>query len=210
MAEISFKERVKNVLIDEAKNYRDIYINYEYLLYADAFSEKYYIITGTKENYLHLSGVHTALSSNDFYEKCINGTLEKAGFEFSDKSGKDMKGTVRRKVKVLNNFTMLMLQKNIYVQEGFCKNNVVCTLGASDYTCTVGFIKSGKNRDSRVFPKTLLKGNELKNPRKAEILLRKKKDGTKFDEILIGGKEEIKQCYREIGEYLAPQLCSGE
>lgn len=208
MEMISFKTRVKNTIMSEAKNYREAYIEYEYLLYVSGVSEKYYIITGNKENYLHLVGVYTTLSPEVFFDKCID-ELDESDFDFIDGDGKDIKGTVRRKIKVLNNFTMLMQQKKLYIQENFRKNNVICTVGATDHVCTAGFIKSSRSREGRAFPKTLMKGNELTKINEVEILLRKRKTSDKFDEILIGSRYQVRKYYDDLKEKISVKVYAG-
>ena len=100
----------------------------------------------------------------------------------------------------------LMQKKELYVQDKFVKNRVVCTIGASDCACTVGFIQSSKQKMARAFPKTLLKGNELKDTHKVELLLRRKKGNKKFDEILIGNREIIRGNFEELKEIVAVDL----
>lgn len=208
METISFKTRVKNTIMSEAKNYKESYIDYEYLLYVSGFSEKYYIITGNKENYLHLVGVYTTLSPEEFFDKCVD-ELDESDFDFVDENGKDIKGTVRRKIKVLNNFTTLMQQRELYIQESFRKNNVICTVGATDQVCTAGFIRSSKSREGRAFPKTLMKGNELTKINEVEILLRKRKTSPKFDEILIGSRNQIRKYYDDLKELISVNVYAG-
>lgn len=92
---MSFNTRVKNVAIAESKNYEKTYIDYEYLVFASGFKKKYYIITGTDKNYLHLVGVHTTLDPETFFSKCKIEDLDESDFDFIDDDGKDIKGTVR-------------------------------------------------------------------------------------------------------------------
>lgn len=90
MEENSFSERVKNTAIEEAVNYRNAYVDYEYLLLAKNFKQKYYIISGAEKNYLHLVGVNTNLDQKTFYDKCIDGTLEESDFWLVDNKGNDI------------------------------------------------------------------------------------------------------------------------
>ena len=183
-------------------------MDYEYLVFASDFKKKYYIIAGTKKNYLHLVGVHTTLKPETFFNKCKTGNLDESDFDFIDDDGKDIKGTVRRKIQVLGNMTRLMEQENLYVQERFKKNGVICSLGATDSVCTTGFIKSSNRQTAKAFPKTLMKGNELKNSKKVELLLCRKNGCEKFDEIIIGNRELVKKHFEELKEVLAVNLYS--
>ena len=59
MAGESFKERIRQEAIKEAKRYKEIYVDYEYLICSEAFvKRKYYIINAEKDNFQHLTGVH--------------------------------------------------------------------------------------------------------------------------------------------------------
>lgn len=205
---MSFNTRVKNIAIAEAKNYEKVYMDYEYLVFVSGFKKKYYIIAGTDKNYLHLVGVHTTLDPETFFAKCKIGDLDESDFDFIDGDGKDIKGTVRRKIQVLGNMTRLMEHENLYVQERFKKNRVICSLGATDSVCTTGFITSSNRQTAKAFPKTLMKGNELKNPQKVELLLRRKSGCEKFDEIIIGDRELVKKYFEELKEVLAVSLYS--
>lgn len=205
--EVPFNTRVKNIAIAEAQNYEKVYIDYEYLVFVSRF-KKYYIIAGTDKNYLHLVGVHTTLNPSTFFVKCKRGDLRERDFDFIDGNGKDIKGTVRRKIQVLGNMVKLMQQEELYVQETFKKNRVICSVGATDSVCTIGFIKSSNRKTAKAFPKTLMKGNELKNPQKVELLLRRKSGSGKFDEIIIGNRGLINKNLQELKEVLDVSLYS--
>lgn len=71
MCVVSFKERVKNEAISNAYLYEENYIQYEYLVCSEAFETSYHVIKCDKGNYLHLIGIHTELSAEDFFDKCI-------------------------------------------------------------------------------------------------------------------------------------------
>lgn len=52
MAEESFKERDRQEMIKVAKQYKDIYVNYEYLICSVAFEKNdYYIIAAEEDNF---------------------------------------------------------------------------------------------------------------------------------------------------------------
>lgn len=100
----SFKENVKNKIIACAKMYKSIFVEYEYLICSTAFlHNKYYIIDAKPDNYPHLTGVHLLISAQDFFDKCCDGTLKETDFDLKkkDKSEKEVKGSVRKKVSVL-------------------------------------------------------------------------------------------------------------
>ena len=60
MAEESFKERAWQEMIKAAKQYKDIYVDYEYLICSVAFEKSdYYIIATEEDNFQHLTGVQS-------------------------------------------------------------------------------------------------------------------------------------------------------
>lgn len=67
MAEESFKERVRLEIIKAAKKYKEIYVDYEYLICSEAFAKRsYYIVDAEKDNFQHLTGVHSQISAQSF------------------------------------------------------------------------------------------------------------------------------------------------
>lgn len=205
MKELSFSERVRTIAIQESKRYKEVYVDYEYLILADNLKEKFYIITGTKENYLHLIGIHTTLTPFTFFDKCMLEELRTEDFDFVH-NGTELKGTVRRKIKVLSNMNKLIYQRKLYVQEQFKKNRVLCSLGTSDNVCTVGFIKTSRRLEARAFPKTLMRGNELKDMKEVELLLRREKGMDLFNRILIGNKEIVRRHFEELKNVITVNL----
>ena len=195
MAEESFKERVRREMIKAAKQYKDIYVDYEYLICSVAFAKNdYYIIAAEEDNFQHLTGVHSNIDAKTFFRKCYDGTLTEVDFDFA-KAGQDeksAKGTVRRKVQVLQDM-MTLMKIDVQVEEGFKKNHVVCSLATADGNCTLGFSESKKAR-----PKSLIKGNELKNPKNIDLILRKPTGSTFFDEIVVGDIDTLNQFRKKI------------
>ncbi len=168
----SFKERVKEELIINAQIYQNIFLNYQYLVFSKHFTtRKYYIISAEKDNFLHLTGVNSKLKASDFFDKCINETLNETDFNFIKKgqNEKNIKGTVRRKIKAFSNIANLITNKAT-VEENFTKNNISCSLATTDNSCTLGFTNTKSIR-----PKSLMNGNQTTNPYPIDILLRKPK-----------------------------------
>ena len=103
----SFKERVAQVAIAQAKVYEQVFLKYEYLLCSEAFSENpYYIISAHADNFRHLVGVNTSFSAEEFFNKCLDGTLTENDFDFIKRgqSEKEVKGAVRDKIIALPEF----------------------------------------------------------------------------------------------------------
>jgi hypothetical protein len=205
MSKINFKERIKNVIINEAKAYKQNYVDYEYLICSDAFViNEYYIIDAKEDNYQHLTGVHALISPQDFFNKCLDGTLSEDDFDFAKKgqTEKSVKGSVRRKIQVLPDM-MNLFQKNIIVEETFEKNKIKCAFATTDKSLTLGFTDAYKSR-----PMTLIKGDELdiNKAQNVKLLLRKEVKKQKFDEIIIGDDEILMTYYEKIKNLIDESL----
>lgn len=201
----SFKDRVKETVINNAMSYKWYYVNYEYLLCSKAFTQnEFYIVSAHEDNYLHLTGLHTSLSAEDFFNKCYAGTLDESDFDFKKigQNEKEVKGSVRRKINSLSAM-MNMFGSSTMIEEDFVKNRIRCSFATANSNVTLGFVVSGKAK-----PMTLLKGNELDSSKakRLELVLRRRKGEDKFSELLVGTEETLNE-YREcLGELLSNDL----
>lgn len=60
----SFHQRVRDTIIECARSYKRIFLDYEYLLCSEAFQvHDYYIIDAREDNYKHLTGVNSSLKA---------------------------------------------------------------------------------------------------------------------------------------------------
>lgn len=205
MIKESFKKRVCLEIIQAAKKYKETYLDYEYLICSESFTNrKYYIVDAQKDNFQHLTGVHSRLSPQIFFDKCYQGTLSEEDFDFVKKgqNEKFTKGTVRRKIKVLPDM-MELFKPGMLAEENFRKNKVFCSFATADGRCTLGFSESKKAR-----PKTLIQGNALDNPQIVELILRKKAGIEFFDEIIIGDEKILYKYKSSIENMLAESLKS--
>ena len=178
MTQASFKTNVLNAILDGAKIYEQTFLTYDYLLISSHFTlHESYIISAEKDNFLHLTGVHTNLSAKEFFDKAIARTLSENDFDFikSGQSEAMVKGSVRRKMRFLPILDKL-LQKGTLAEENFTKNKITCTLAVSENSFTLGFVMTPHGR-----PKTLLKGNELKNFFPLDAIKRRKKGNQIFE-----------------------------
>jgi hypothetical protein len=201
----SFKERVRKAVIQCAKDYKSYFVDYEYLICSDAFSiRKYYIVDAHEDNYLHLTGVGTSIAKNEFFRRCLEGTLDENDFSF-EKTGqfeKVVKGTVRRKIKALPEIINIFTGST-QVEEDFQKNRIKCSFAAGIDVCTLGFSVSNKTN-----PMTLLTGNVL-NMSKAKpvkLVLRKLSGSDKFDEIVYGDIEVVREYISSIHELVSEEI----
>lgn len=203
MAEESFKERVRQEMIKAAKQYKNIYVDYEYLICSMKFEKKdYYIIAAEKDNFQHLTGVQSKIDAKTFFKKCYDGTLAEEDFNLAKvgQNEKEAKGTIRRKIQVLPDM-MTLLKAGVQVEEGFRKNQVVCSFATADGKCTLGFSESKKAR-----PKSLIKGNELQNPGIVDLILRKRVGNSSFDEIVVGDVASLNKFKEKIEGIVSPHL----
>ena len=201
----SFKERVKNTLIQCAVSYKRYYVDYEYLICSSAFSKhSYYIISAHEDNFLHLTGIHTNLDAATFFERCYKGTLQETDFDFSKKgqNESEVKGSVRRKINslpsIMNLFTI-----STSVEEDFNKNRIRCAFAAGTTSATLGFVVAGKAK-----PMTLLKGNELDSgkAKPIELVLRRNSGEDKFTDIIAGEIDNLKTYKESLKDLLSEDL----
>ena len=201
MCVVRFKERVKNEAVSNAGLYEKNYIQYEYLVCSEAFETGYHVIKCDKGNYLHLIGIHTELSAEAFFEKCISGELLEEDFDFkkTGKSEKSVKGSVREKIAVLPSMMELFTQK-LTAENNFKKNKVECAFATTDNVCTLGFAMSGR-------PKSLLKGNELDKSKSKGVALvfrKQRSSGKLYEELVWGDKEDIEKYQEKIQNLISP------
>lgn len=207
MCIVTFKERVKNEAISNASTYKTNYLQYEYLVCSEAFDNNYHVIKCDKGNYLHLIGIHTELSAEDFFEKCLSGELLENDFDFNKagKSESSVKGSVREKISVLPKMMTLFTQ-DLVAEDNFKKNRVECAFATADNVCTLGFATAGR-------PKTLLKGNKLdkSKAKKVDLIFRKPRSSNAlYEELISGNKEDITKYQDQIQELIAPTFFNTE
>ena len=186
---MDFKERARKSIISGAAVYKSVFVDYEYLIYSADFKNRdYYIITAEESNYPHMTGVHSLLSAQDFFDRCLDGSLKITEFDFSDirRSEQEIKGSVKRKIQIIPLLSNLFVNK-LQAEEDFIKGKIYCSLATADNRLTIGFI------DSSSRPKTLLKYNQL-SPSKAvdiSLVLKRNKNSEVFDTIIQGSDKEL-------------------
>lgn len=151
---ILFKTTVRKQLVKAAISYSKM-LNVKIIISSDLFnSSKKYILRFYKTNFLHLTGVKTNLTAEDFFNKCLYNTITEDDFDCD--STNEIKGFVRQKIKHLINFNSIFAQK-LFVQEDFVKGKVSCNIATTNGDCTIGFI------DAKYCyrPRTILDKNHL-------------------------------------------------
>lgn len=144
------KKMAVKVISEAAKNYKEYLQDRHFLIvYQEKEKVKTVQVEFRDNHFLHLTGVTTKLSAQQFYEKCINSKLSVAEFEL-DKNGK-----TQRKLAVLPFLHELLyhncmignfINSGIYIKADYFVGNTKAVL-------SVGF-RYGKKKD---FPVTLYK-----------------------------------------------------
>ena len=143
-----------SIIVKAAKNYEKKVNNKHFLLmyYRNKDSTVCSCCVGFRDmNYLHLTGVKTKLSAQQFYSACLSGKLSTRDFEM------DTKGKVQQKLAVLPHLSG-MLYHNCMIGD-FINNGIIVKadyfIGDTRAVFSVGF-RYGKTAD---IPVTLYKEN---------------------------------------------------
>ena len=149
----SFKENVRKQLLVAAQEYFSL-LNKTIIIESNNFEfQKIYIIKFDKTNFLHLTGVISTLKAGDFFEKCYNSSISIDDFDYDEVKNKT---NIKNKLRCLATIST-MFNKELFAQEHFEKNRVICKIATSDGSFTIGFI-GGVHC---VYPKTVLNKNRL-------------------------------------------------
>ncbi len=200
-----FQTRVRDVIIEYAKKYKEYFVDYDYLILSDRFQNAdYYIVKAHETNFRHLTGVSTSLTAKEFFEKAYNATLTEEDFSISKKGvqDKEAKGTVRRKINALPNMIGIFNQQTL-VEEDYSHNSIRCSFIANDKKSTVGF-----SQTNPTVPLTLLFGDkiDLSAVGHLSLVLRKKEGDDLFSEIIVGNINVLKEKLPQIEELLTDEL----
>ena len=152
---MTFKESIRDKLIIAANEYYKL-VGVDFIIVSDSFVYRSeYLLRFHKDNFLHLTGVHTKINAGEFFEKCLNGLI--ATDDFVCDSTDDLKGKVKEKLRNLATIGSFF-EKELIFQEMFEKDRVKCKLATSDGKCTLGFISINKVVH---VPLTLLNKNQI-------------------------------------------------
>ena len=144
---------IKQALIESSQSYFKL-LNKCIVLVSPDFSEKNsYTLKFFRTNFLHLTGLKTSLSTEEFFLRCYVGTILESDYSLGPNNDRK---TVKRKLKNLVNIGEFF-KTEIMVQETFIKNQIVCRIATCDGKCTIGFV------DAKYYlrPKTILANNHL-------------------------------------------------
>ena len=148
---------IKQALIESAQSYFRL-LNKNVILASPSFIEHdSYLLRFFRTNFLHLTGLKTSLSTEEFFLKCFAGTILESDYSLGPNNDRN---TVKRKLKNLVNIGEFF-KGEVMVQETFIKNQIVCRIATCDGKCTLGFV------DAKYYlrPKTILANNHLDSNR---------------------------------------------
>lgn len=155
-------------------------------------------IKAESNNYLHLIGVNTNLSPEDFFQKCIDKKLEEADFDFIKRgqSEKSVKGSVRQKIKALPEM-LKMFEKELLAEKHFEKNKISCLFATADEDFTIGFVETGR-------PKSSMRKNQLdeKKCKSVELVMRKRRGEQFYVERIVGDDIAFEKYKEDIIDYI--------
>ena len=123
-------------MIDSAQSYFRLIDKCIVLTSPNLVHQNSYTLRFFRTNFLHLTGLKTSLSTEDFFLRCFAGTILESDYSLA--TNNDRK-TVKRKLKNLINIGSFF-KYEIMVQETFVKNQIVCRIATSDGKCTIGFV----------------------------------------------------------------------
>ena len=148
-----FKENVRKQLLVAAQEYFSL-LNKTIIIKSKHFEfQKIYVIKFDKTTFLHLTGVISTLKAGDFFEKCYNSSISIDDFDYDEVKNKT---NIKNKLRCLVTIST-MFNKELFAQEHFEKNRVICKIATSDGSYTIGFIGGAHC----VYPKTVLNKNRL-------------------------------------------------
>ena len=149
----SFKQNVRQQLLVAAQEYF-VLLNKTVIIESNDFeSQKKYIIKFNKSNFLHLTGVISNLKASVFFDKCHDSSITLDDFNYDEIKNKT---NIKNKLRCLATISS-MFDNELFAQEQFVKNRIICKIATSDGSCTIGF--SGGIHC--VYPKTVLNKNRL-------------------------------------------------
>ena len=151
---VSFKERVRSGIVTGAFSY-SLLVGKTIRVKSPLFeNSKEFVLRFFPRNFLHLTGVVTPLSSMDFYQKALDGSLLVSDFDCD--STPALKGTVRYKIRNIQDIGTFY-QRVTKVEVDFSSNTVRCRFATTDGQYTIGFVGS-----SILVPNTLLNKDKIK------------------------------------------------
>lgn len=137
------KQEILKIILSAVKEYDEKLNNKHFKIVYQKGKKIEETVVGFRDmNFLHLTGVKTKLSAQQFYKACINGKLSQRDFEI------DKKGKVQQKIAVLPYLSNLLYGKCMIGD--FINSGIMIRadyfVGDTKAVISVGF-KAGKNAD---------------------------------------------------------------
>ena len=79
------------------------------------------------------------------------------------------------------------------MEENFNKNRISCSFASSDKVCTIGFTKTKLAK-----PQTILKGDQLQNEVKVNLILSREKGENAFQTVVYNDSDMMLEEYMEL------------
>ena len=169
------KKLALKIIIEAAKEYKNKLLNQHFMIiYKERGNYKYTYVGFRDLNFLHLTGVTTGLSAQQFFAACIDRKLSERDFEV------DGQGKVRQKLTVLPYLSELLynscmigdfIHSGIYIKADYF-------VGDGKKSISLGFRKCNK----KDYPVTLYSEDvrKLSNPTNKVIAIFKKQYDEKY------------------------------
>lgn len=169
------KKLALKIIVEAAKKYKDKLLDRHFMIvYKERGNYKCAYVGFRDLNFLHLTGVTTRLSAQQFFTACVEGKLSERDFEV------DEQGKVRQKItvlpylsKLLDNSCMIgdFIHSGIYIKADYF-------VGDGKKTLSLGFRKCRKTD----YPVTLYSEDvrKLSNPTNKVIAIFKKRYNEKY------------------------------
>lgn len=142
------REEILHIIVHAAKEYEERMRNKNFLIIYQENTITKTVSVGFRDmNFLHMTGVKSALTAKQFYMACIHGKLSVNDFEI------DNKGKVQQKIAVLPYLSQLLYNNCMvgnFINSGICIQ-ADYFVGNTRAILSVGF-RRGKNLD---YPVTL-------------------------------------------------------
>lgn len=199
------EEKICNELIELSPKFFEYFVSKEYLIISDKFMlQPFYELGARISDFLHLTGLNTNLTFNEFFNKCFSGKILPCDFSLSSYTelGHN-KQSIKYKMKHLPDIIGIF-SKDIRIKEDFKYGHVECELATTEGTFTLCF----KKYSSLYRPYSLLHHNllDLETSVSPELILSKDKGKDYYETIVKGDKDKINKYYLLIKDKLSPEL----
>ena len=180
------KKHALAILFSAADEFQNNHINHSLLFLCMDKHKKVYCVEVTFDsaNFLHLTGVSTVISPNNFFNMCLDRRLSIDDFEFS------RDGTTEWKLEVLPRLMKQNLSANMIGEYNQSQPLLFTEKIAGSVSACMGFCRVGAS--GRYVPNTLLKGDIRTLVHKADRIIltyRKNRADKQYSDIVYMAKK---------------------